>query len=36
VSQLPGGLESVKKGQVVTVKVIRLNKARHQLGLSLA
>lgn len=37
ISKLPGqSLDSVKKGEEVTVTVIKVNKAKHQLGLALA
>lgn len=37
ISKLPGqSLDSVKKGEAVKVTVIKVNKAKHQLGLALA
>lgn len=37
ISKLPGqSLEAVKKGQEVKVTVVKVNKAKHQLGLALA
>ncbi|CAN5353568.1 hypothetical protein BH11CYA1_BH11CYA1_47090 [soil metagenome] len=37
ISKLPGqSLDAVKKGQEVKVTVVKINKAKHQLGLSLA
>jgi len=37
ISKLPGqSLDSVKKGEEVKVTVIKVNKAKHQLGLALA